>query len=56
MYMCRKDKTLSKEIVTKIVENGLDVDVLVDTQGPSANENGQEIVTNSLVEVVVSMQ
>ncbi len=40
VYMLEKRQmALSKEIVTKTVGNGLDVDVLVDTQGPVANEN-----------------
>ncbi len=42
--------------MTKTVAIGLEVDVLVDAQDPDANGNGHEIVTNSLVEVVVSMQ
>ncbi|MCP4503157.1 MAG: hypothetical protein GY822_24740 [Deltaproteobacteria bacterium] len=54
--MLEKTKELSKEIVTKTVGNGLDVDVLVDTHGPNANGIGHEIVTIGLVEVVDSMQ
>ncbi len=46
---------MGKEIVTKLLRNGLRIDVLVDVQDPNANENGHETVRNSLV-VVDSMQ
>ncbi len=55
MYMLEKED-IEYEIVTKTVGNGLRIDVLVDTHDPNANENGHESVTNSLVEVVVSMR
>ncbi len=42
--------------MTKTVGNGLGVDVLVDVQDPNADENGHEMVRNSLVENVESMQ
>ncbi len=54
--MCVKKHGMSKEIVTKLLRNGLVVDVLVDAQDPDANENGQESLTNCLVDAVVSMQ
>ncbi len=39
--------------MTKIVRNSLRIDVLVDTQGPDANENGHGTVRNGLVVVVL---
>ncbi len=39
--------------MTKLLRNGLRIDVLVDAQDPNANENGHESVTNCLVVVVL---